>query len=108
MDCFGDPSVTGKLGSDIQSGKCSWLAVVALQRATPEQRQLMEKHYGNNDEGDVEIIKALYEELAIPNTYATYEETSYDLIKTHIQQISRGLPHALFFNIMEKIYRREC
>lgn len=42
MDCFGDPAVTGKIGTDIEDGKCSWLAVVALQRCSKEQRTLME------------------------------------------------------------------
>lgn len=44
----------------------------------------------------------------LPHTYEIYEEESYKIINTHIQQISRGLPHKLFFKIMEKIYRRNA
>ncbi|CAG9764136.1 unnamed protein product [Ceutorhynchus assimilis] len=107
LDCFGEPSVTGKMGTDIQEGKCSWLAVVALQRATPAQRKIMEEHYGRTEPESVAIVKQLYQDLSLPNTYAIYEEESYNIIKTHIQQISKGLQHDLFFNIMEKLYKRE-
>jgi len=51
-------------------------------------------------------VKELYEELNLPRIYTQYEEESYKIITTHIQQISRGLPHNLFFKILEKIYRR--
>uniref|UniRef100_A0A481C945 Farnesyl pyrophosphate synthase n=1 Tax=Sus scrofa TaxID=9823 RepID=A0A481C945_PIG len=42
LDLFGDPSVTGKIGTDIQDNKCSWLVVQCLQRASPEQRQILQ------------------------------------------------------------------
>ncbi|XP_038624509.1 farnesyl pyrophosphate synthase isoform X2 [Tachyglossus aculeatus] len=42
LDAFGDPQVTGKIGTDIQDNKCSWLVVQCLQRASAEQRRLLE------------------------------------------------------------------
>jgi farnesyl diphosphate synthase len=44
----------------------------------------------------------------LPHTYEIYEEESYNIINTQIQQISRGLPHMLFFKILEKIYKRNA
>lgn len=42
LDCYGDPAVTGKIGTDIQDNKCSWLVVTALEVMTPEQRAELE------------------------------------------------------------------
>lgn len=52
-------------------------------------------------------VKELYKTLGLPNTYATYEEESYNMIKTHIQQTSRGVPHQIFLQILNKIYQRD-
>ena len=41
LDCYGDPAVTGKVGSDIEENKCSWLVVKALQRVSKEQLQVL-------------------------------------------------------------------
>lgn len=42
IDCYGDSQIMGKVGTDIQEGKCTWLVVVALQRATSQQRKILE------------------------------------------------------------------
>lgn len=42
LDCFGDPELMGKVGTDIQDNKCSWLVVECLRRVTPDQRQILE------------------------------------------------------------------
>lgn len=108
MDCFGDKTITGHLGNDIKEGRCSWLAVVALQRATPQQKEVLTNCYGKNDPESEASVKKLYEELGLPNTYSIYEEKSYNIIRHHIQQLSAGLPHDLFMKFMEKLYRRDC
>ncbi|XP_017038852.1 farnesyl pyrophosphate synthase [Drosophila ficusphila] len=107
LDCFGNPEVTGKIGTDIQDNKCSWLAVVAMQRANVEQKQIMVDCYGKEDPAKVERVKELYKELGLPSTYAVFEEESYNMIKTHIQQTSRGVPHQTFLQILNKIYQRD-
>lgn len=48
LDCFGNPDITGKIGTDIQDNKCSWLAVVCMQFANDEQKQIMVECYGRN------------------------------------------------------------
>ncbi|CAD7077313.1 unnamed protein product [Hermetia illucens] len=107
LDCFGDPAITGKVGTDIQENKCSWLAIVCMQRASDEQKAIMKECYGQKDPAKVARVKELYKELGIPNTYAVYEEESYNMIKTHIQQTSRGVPHQIFLKILDKIYQRD-
>ena len=42
LGCYGKSNVHGKDYTDIQEGKCTWLIVVALQCATPEQRKILE------------------------------------------------------------------
>ncbi|KAG5899526.1 hypothetical protein JTB14_008213 [Gonioctena quinquepunctata] len=104
LNCFGDDEITWKLGSHVNEGKCSWLAVVALQRVNPAQRKIMEEHYGKPGREAVDAIKNLYIDLGLPATYASYEEETYKFINTHIQQISKGLPHKLFFTLVDKLF----
>ncbi|XP_008852349.1 farnesyl pyrophosphate synthase isoform X3 [Nannospalax galili] len=106
LDLFGDPSVTGKVGTDIQDNKCSWLVVQCLQRATPQQRQILEENYGQKDLEKVARVKALYEELDLPAVFQKHEEDSYIRIQSLIQQNAAPLPPSIFLDLTKKIYKR--
>ncbi len=41
LDCYGDPEVIGKIGTDIEDNKCSWLVCTALQVASEEQKEVI-------------------------------------------------------------------
>ena len=48
IDCYGDPIITGKIGTDIQEGKCSWLIVQALNIANENQKQILQVSFTLN------------------------------------------------------------
>ena len=127
LDCFGDPQVTGKIGTDIEDGKCSWLVVTALSLCDSDQRQIIEvslsfaffsllnmnsffifkkEHYGSKDPESVKLVKSLYHQLMLPELYAEYEESSYKELSQMIKNSETQLPTSVFQGFMEKIYKR--
>jgi len=105
LDCFGDPEVIGKVGTDIQDNKCSWLVVQALDRVTPEQRAVLEANYGQWDDQKVANVKALYKELDLVKVFQTYEEDSYKIIQTELDKVTT-MPRDVFELLLKKIYKR--
>ncbi|XP_054597127.1 farnesyl pyrophosphate synthase isoform X1 [Nothobranchius furzeri] len=106
LDCFGDPAVTGKIGTDIQDNKCSWLVVKALEVLSPEQRSQLEACYGRSDDSSVAKVKELYNTLQMPTLYQQYEEESYQRLQKLIACHAQNLPHSVFLNFAKKIYKR--
>ncbi|NXH09459.1 FPPS synthase, partial [Bucco capensis] len=107
LDCYGDPELTGKVGTDIQDNKCSWLVVQCLQRVTPEQRQILEENYGCKEPEKVAKVKELYESLGMRAAFQEYEESSYQRLQELIQKHSGNLPQEIFLGLAKKIYKRQ-
>lgn len=105
LDCFGDPEVIGKVGTDIQDNKCSWLVVQALDRVTKEERKTLEENYGQWDDAKVAKVKALYKKLDLPSVFGKYEEESYKLIQTELDKVTL-MPRDVFELLLKKIYKR--
>ncbi|KAG5366479.1 Farnesyl pyrophosphate synthase [Yarrowia sp. B02] len=109
LDNFGDPEFIGKIGTDIQDNKCSWLVNKALQKATPEQRKVLEDNYGVKDKAKEVVVKQLYDEMKIEQDYLDYEEEVVGEIKKKIAEVdeSRGFKKAVLEAFLAKIYKRQ-
>jgi farnesyl diphosphate synthase len=105
LDCFGDPAVIGKIGTDIQDNKCSWLVVQALKRCTPEQRRVLENNYGQWDANKVKKVKELYKTLNLVSVFEEYEQASYKDIQAELDKVTL-MPRDVFELLLKKIYKR--
>ena len=108
LDNFGLPEHIGKIGTDIQDNKCSWLVNQALALVTPDQRRVLEQNYGHKDKAKEAAVKKLYDDLNLAQRYHDYEEERVGAIRTMIAGIdeSEGLKKEIFEAFLAKIYKR--
>jgi farnesyl diphosphate synthase len=106
LDCYGSPEQIGKVGTDIQDKKCSWLVVEALKICTASQRKVIENNYGVWDDKKVATIKQLYRELKLEELFQAYEEQSYQEMQKELEHISPKVPKEVYLIFLDKIYKR--
>ena len=99
------PADIGKIGTDIQDNKNSWLVVTALQKCTPKQRKVLNDNYGKDDAACIEAVKQLYREMNMKDEFDRYEASSYETIKKLIHDY-KELPTEVFEFLLRKIYKR--
>lgn len=114
LDAFGTPEQIGKIGTDIIDNKCAWPINIALQKATPEQRRILDDNYGVKNSDAEARVKKLYHELEIPAIYQKYEQESHARVSKQIEQVNEtpvdGAPVAMkrevYAAFLRKIYAR--
>ncbi|KAK3432284.1 hypothetical protein EUGRSUZ_E03835 [Eucalyptus grandis] len=107
LDCFGNPETIGKIGTDIEDFKCSWLVVKALEICNGEQKKLLEENYGKPDPENVAKVKALYHEINLQGVFAEYESKSYEKLTTSIEAHPSKAVQAVLKSFLGKIYKRQ-
>ncbi|KAI9312783.1 isoprenoid synthase domain-containing protein [Zopfochytrium polystomum] len=106
LDCYGTPEQIGKVGTDIEDGKCSWVVTRALGRCSDAQRAALARAYGRHDKESVAVVKRVFEEVGVEEEYRRYEEESYERIGRLIEEIDeRVLPREMFVTFMNRIYK---
>ncbi|CAM8909715.1 unnamed protein product [Rhodiola kirilowii] len=102
LDCFGDPKETGKIGTDIEDFKCSWLVVRALELCNEEQKKVLRDQYGKNNAKAVAKVKALYNELDLQGAFLEYEAKTYKKLMASIESHPSKPVQALLSSFLRK------
>ncbi|KAJ1724382.1 Farnesyl pyrophosphate synthetase [Coemansia erecta] len=108
LDCYGEPEVIGKVGTDIEDNKCSWLVVQALDRVSAEQRQVLNDNYGRKAPAEHALrVKQLYKELEIEKVYRAYEDKTIAELQDKISKVDESLvPRQVFTAFLNKVAKR--
>ena len=88
LDCYGDIQQTGKIGTDIQERKCSWLIVQAMKllKEDDPKRAILRDNYGFDDPVKIQCVKDIYQQLNLKEIYQEYERKTYTDISQRIEQ----------------------
>ncbi|KAJ2765476.1 Farnesyl pyrophosphate synthetase, partial [Coemansia nantahalensis] len=108
LDCYGHPDVIGKVGTDIEDNKCSWLIVQALDRVTPEQRQILADNYGRKSPAEHALrVKQVYNDLDLDAVYKAYEDETIAELQAKISNVdNNAVPQAVFTAFLNKVAKR--
>ncbi|KAI4296072.1 hypothetical protein L6164_036061 [Bauhinia variegata] len=107
LDCFGDPETIGKIGTDIEDFKCSWVVVKALELSNEKQKKVLYENYGKTNPENVAKVKALYKELNLQHVFAEYESQSYEKLVNSIEAHPSQPVQAVLKSFLAKIYKRQ-
>ncbi|KAH9823808.1 isoprenoid synthase domain-containing protein [Melampsora americana] len=112
LDCFGDPNVIGKVGTDIVDNKCSWNINTALKYCTADQRKVLDENYGRKNPESEKKVKEIFsaENINLPKRYSEYETETYERLNSLISEIDDsikgGLKQDVFKTFLAKIHKR--
>lgn len=109
LDCFGDPLVMGKIGTDIEEGKCCWPIVTALSIANNSQRTILEQNYARKEKQNVEAVKKVYRDMNLEELYKQYEVETVLELRGLIDKFSNEtqIPGEIFYSMLLKICGRQ-
>jgi len=107
LDVYGAPEVIGKIGTDIQDAKCSWLVVTAMGVASPAQMALLQANYGKKSAECELRVKQLFKMLELESKFAEYEERTVSQIRRLIGDLGHDAAQHVCTALLDKIYKRE-
>jgi len=102
LDVFGDPKITGKVGTDIEEGKCTWLLCkcLSLPKLQESDRLILK------ESRDTKIIKEIYERNQILDHFESFEIEMKNKIENSIIKLSNDSSSRILKGYLNKILKR--
>jgi farnesyl diphosphate synthase len=89
LDVFGDPAVIGKIGTDIEEGKCTWLAIQCIQRANEEELETFKSSIGVVEHRSA--VETLYREMGLDQVYEAYQNAfKKGFLEISVEELTNG------------------
>ncbi|BAF16035.1 farnesyl pyrophosphate synthase [Oryza sativa Japonica Group] len=107
LDCFADPNTIGKIGTDIEDHKCSWLIVQALGHADNNQIEVLHRNYGKKDSSSVSEVKRTYAALDLKDIFSEFERRCYNHLVTSIEAQKDHAAREILISFLKKIHQRK-
>jgi len=104
LDVYGDPKKTGKIGTDIDQRKLTWLMATAVQKADEKTLQSLVLPRGSEDR--VKTVKTIFKNLNLRKEYLSYEKAMCEKIRSLANDSGKSaiLPKKTVLLILDKIY----
>ncbi|KAJ5545176.1 hypothetical protein N7461_007480 [Penicillium sp. DV-2018c] len=102
LDVYGDSSITGKIGTDIQENKCSWLSVYAMEHCDDYQRKDFQNCYGSSNEDDISKVKKLFRDIGVSEAFYAWNEEMLDKIDATVKGMTDHALQEVFTAFLSK------
>ncbi|KAL5336818.1 isoprenoid synthase domain-containing protein [Aspergillus crustosus] len=105
LDVYGDATVTGKIGTDIQEHRCSWLSVQAVLLCNEEQKRVLRESYGRDDPEDVERVKKVFEEVDLPKRFREWNGEMLDKLDAKVEEMTDAVVRDSIRALLAKYFK---
>ena len=108
FDCYASPESLGKVGTDIEEGKCTWLAVMAFKHGTSEHKELLQFMFDQECRSveDVKKVKELYSELELPLLFESVEKQMTEKAEAAIAAVNHAGLEKVLKLLFARIHKR--
>jgi farnesyl diphosphate synthase len=105
LDCFGDSKILGKIGTDIDEGKCSWLAMKFMEIASDAELKVFKEIYSTP--GSTAVISKMYKEAELDQEYERLQEATKKTLNETLLTISDPKLVLIIESFAKKIFNRQ-